>query len=258
MRLRRIILLLFLGLLTLPLASLFVLSFQNVDGATFKWYFSILENEKFVSALILTTLVSMAVGAATVVLSFVLSLSWYDRRQLSVVLVLILVVGLLPPDIFSLGLNKFAQAIGFRSSNLFFLITGLVAYTLPIGVLLFWARFYFIDRSIVIAARDIGMKGPSILAKVILPLSSATITACFLLSFLLAFNEYPRTFYLSGSATLLSEFLNGKLSSGADESIYAAGSSTILMSVIVIAGYVVVHQLYARRKAMQELQESAP
>lgn len=253
MRAARYFLIVFLGLLTLPLASLVVLSFQNVDGEMFKWYISIMGNESFTSALLLTTGVSILVGACTVLLAFLLSLSWYDRRQLSIVLVLILVIGLLPPDIFSLGLNRFAQAIGFRSSNLFFLVLGLVSYALPIGVLLFWARYYFIDPTVIVAAKDIGMKRIPILAKVILPLSSATVTACFLLSFLLAFNEYPRTYYLSGSNTLLSEFLNGKLSSGADESIYAGGSSTILMSLVFIAGYVAVLRMYTARKARRQI-----
>lgn len=247
MKATRYFLLVFLGLLTLPLVSLVMLSFRSVDGEMFKWYVSIMGNETFTSALLLTTGISIVVGLATVLLSFLLSLSWYNGRQLSLVLLLVLVIGLLPPDIFSLGLNRFAQAIGFRSSNLFFLVFGLVSYTLPIGVLLFWARYYFIEPTVIVAAKDIGMKRIAILAKVIIPLSSATITACFLLSFLLAFNEYPRTFYLSGSYTFLSEFLNGKLSSGADGSIYAAGSGTILITALVIAVYVATRRLIASR-----------
>lgn len=87
------------------------------------------------------------------------------------------------------------------------------------------------------------------------PLSSATVSACFFLSFLLAFNEYPRTYYLSGSDTLLSEFLNGKLSSGAEESIYAAVGGIILVTAIVTVGYVTSRRFLSGRARRKDLRE---
>jgi ABC-type spermidine/putrescine transport system permease subunit II len=130
------------------------------------------------------------------------------------------------------------------NSNLFFLCVGLTLYTMPIGILLFWSRFYFIPDSLIISGSDIGMKRFYIVTKIILPLSKNTAISCALLSFLLAFNEYPRTYYLSGANVLVSEFLNGKLSSGADGSIYAGGSITIIITAVSILLMAIFYALF--------------
>lgn len=234
MKITKPILILFLGILIIPIFSIVILSFQNNNGEFFKWYKSILANEEFKNAIMLSTFASVLTGIFSVFLSFILSLSWFNKRQLFIVLTLILIVGLLPPDIFALGINKVSQLLGFYSSNFFFFISGLTFYTLPFSILLFWTRFYFIEQTTITAAKDIGIRRFYIVTKIIYPLSKSTATTVFLLSFLLAFNEYPRTYYLSGSNVLLSEFLNGKLSSGADESIYAGASITIILTAILI------------------------
>jgi len=84
------------------------------------------------------------------------------------------------------------------------------------------------------SARDIGLNNKSIIIRLILPLSGPALINCTVLSFLLAFNEFPRTYYLSGSNVLISEYLSGRLNSGADGSDYAAGSLLILVTVAVI------------------------
>ena len=249
MKITKTILILFLGILIIPIFSIIVLSFQNNTGDVFKLYQSIFANKDFTDAFLLSTFVSFLTAAFSVFFSFLLSLSWFNKRQMFVVLMLILIVGLLPPDIFALSINKVSQLLGFYSSNFFFLIVGLTFYTLPFGVLLFWTRFYFIEQTTIVAAKDIGLQRFYIITKIILPLSKATVTTSFLLSFLLAFNEYPRTYYLSGSNVLLSEFLNGKLNSGADQSIYAGGSITIILTTILIIGYFSFHSISQRTKS---------
>jgi spermidine/putrescine transport system permease protein len=249
MKISKTILILFLGILIIPIFSIIVLSFQNSNGYFFKWYQSISANEEFNNAFLLSTLVSILTAVFSVLFSFILSLSWFNRRQLFIVLTLIVAVGLLPPDIFALSTNKVSQLLGFYSSNLFFLIIGLTFYTLPFNVLLFWTRFYYIDQSTFVTAKDIGLQRFYIITKIILPLSRVTTTTCFLLSFLLTFNEYPRTYYLSGSSVLLSEFLNGKLNSGADESIYAGGSITIILTVVLTIGYFFFQSISQRKQS---------
>jgi ABC-type spermidine/putrescine transport system permease subunit II len=75
-----------------------------------------------------------------------------------------------------------------------------------------------------------------------------------MLSFLLAFNEYPRTYYLSGSYELLSEFLNGKLSSGTDESIYAGGSITIFITVVSIILLFIYSAFITRKRQLGKVE----
>lgn len=247
MKTAKILLILLLIVLVVPIFSILTLSFQNSGSETFKWYNEILKNKGFTGSFFLTVLVSTCTALLTLILSFAISLSWFNKKQMLIVLFLILVLGLLPPDIMALGISKIEQLLGFYSSNLLFLIIGLTMYCLPFGVLILWARFYFIEDSIITAARDLGLRKFYIVIKIILPLSSAAIVSCTMLSFLLAFNEYPRTYYLSGSYELLSEFLNGKLSSGTDESIYAGGSITIVITVVSII-FLFIYSAFVTRK----------
>jgi ABC-type spermidine/putrescine transport system permease subunit II len=240
MNITKIILICVLGILIIPIFSIIILSFQNNSGEPLKWYQSILINDEFLNSLFRSCFVSIFAAIFGVLVSFLISLSWFNKRQLFVVLMLILIVGLLPADIIALSLNKVFQLLGIYSSNYFILIYGLIYYILPFNVLLFWTGYYFIDSPSLVAAQDIGMKRFYIISRIIWPLSKTTATTCFILSFLLVFNEYPRTYYLSGSTVLLSEYLNGKLNSGADESIYAGGSITIIITAIMILGYFIL------------------
>ncbi len=248
MKLAKTILLLFLGLLIIPIFSIIILSFHSSNGNPFKWYGVILQNENFTTAFILSVLISACTAILNGSLSFILALSWFNKRQLFLVLIMILILGLLPPDILALSISKISQFVGISDSNLFFVMIGLTLYTLPFGVLLFWSRFYFIEAATIATAKDIGIRKFYIVTKVILPLSKATMISCLLLTFLLAFNEYPRTYYLSGSYVLVSEFLNGKLSSGADESIYAGGSITIIITAFSIIILALLSAFFSRRR----------
>ena len=115
------ILLGFIGILIIPIFSLFVLSFKATDGNTFKWYLEILKNESFISAFLSSFITSIAVGCLTVLLSFFISLSYFEKKTRLIVILAVLVMGLIPPDIVSVSINKFAQIIGFNRANLFFL-----------------------------------------------------------------------------------------------------------------------------------------
>lgn len=237
MKTKTTILIFILGILTIPILSILELSFQNNNGNIFKWYLSVLFDEEFKSAFMRSCTVSVLVAALGVIFSFIISLSWFDKRQFIVVLTLILIIGLLPPDISAISIIKVQQMFGIYSSNYFILVLGLIYYILPFSVILFWTTFYYIDPITLIAAKDIGLKNIYVIIRIIFPLSKMTSITCFILSFLLAFNEYPRTYFLSGTSVLLSEYLNGKLNSGADESIYAGGSLTIIMTASMIFVY---------------------
>ena len=246
MKILKVIIYFILGILIVPIFSILVLSFQNNNGELLKWYQFILVNEEFLNAFLLSGIVSILTAIFCVLFSFIISLSWFDNRSFFILLIQILIIGLLPPDIIALSINKTLQLFGFYNSNLLSLIIGLIYYTFPFSVLLFWTRYYFIEQTTLIAAKDIGLKRFFIITKIIWPVSKATALTCFIFIFLLAFNEYPRTYYLSGSFVMLSEYLNGKLNSGADESIYAGGSITIIMTAIVIVGYSILQYFIKR------------
>lgn len=227
----------FMGILILPIFSLFALSFNATDGNMLKWYLEIFKNESFISAFLSSLIASIFVGSLTLFFSFLISLSYFEVKTRLIVIFLVLIMGLMPPDISSVSINKLCQVIGFNRANLFFLYFGLILYCLPFGIIILWTRYYFIDKQLIAAGEDLGLSNKSIVLKIILPLSKTALVSVFLFSFLLTFNEYPRTFYLSGSVEFLSEYLNGKLSSGTDNSIYAGGTISILITCLTIFIY---------------------
>ena len=162
MTISKTILLFSLWVMIIPIFSIVALSFQNNGGIAIKWYQAILLNENFTQAFGLSAFISMCTSILTTFISFTISLSWYNKKQMFVVLLSIVVIGLLPPDIMALSISKFSQILGLYNENLFFLVIALTFYTLPFGVLLFWSRFYFIENSIITAAKDIGVKQPYI------------------------------------------------------------------------------------------------
>jgi len=248
------ILVAFIGVLIIPIFSLFVLSFKSTNGIVFKWYIEILKNESFISAFINSSLTSLTVGVLTAILSFLISLSYFQRKTRLFIIFSILVIGLMPPDIVSISINKFAQIIGFKKSNIGFLIFGLLQYCLPFGIIILWTRYYLIDKNLFITSEDLGLNKKSILLKILLPLTKTALISVFLFSFLLTFNEYPRTYYLSGSVEYLSEFLNGKLSSGTDNSIYAGGTISVIITCIIIFVYALImkHKTLTKSVSLQK------
>jgi ABC-type spermidine/putrescine transport system permease subunit II len=248
----RILLILLLGVLILPIFSIVGLSLSH-SNTPFEWYHSILANSNFREALALSLLLAFIVGITSTCFAFILGLSWFNKKQRFVIGVLVAIIGLLPPDVFALSLVKVFQVLKLYDSHFVLLLIGMSMYTLPFSILLFWSSFYFINNALLMSAEDIGLTKINTAVKIILPISKNAVISSFILSSLLAFNEYPRTFYLSGSRVFLSEFLNGKLSSGADKSIYAGGSLTILVTSAIVCLFALTNILRARRQRIANL-----
>jgi spermidine/putrescine transport system permease protein len=240
----KLILIVLTGVFIMPIFSLLHLSFQNTSGNFLKWYYYILSNSDFLISFLNSFIISLINGVSTMILGFILSISYFSDKSIrTLTIFFILVTGLMPPDIVSLSINKLAHIFGVYKSNIFFLFFSLLLYCLPFSIIILWTRYYFIDKNILIVSKDIGMSNNSIILKVLMPLSNTALISTFMFAFLLSFNEYPRTFYLSGSTIYLSEYLNGKLSSGTDNSIYAGGTITILTSCCIILVYGLVLKL---------------
>ena len=210
----KIILIATIGVLVIPIFSLFLLSFKSTNSNLFQWYIEIVNNENFISAFLNSFTTSLIVAFISVIIAFILSPTYYDRKKQIIVLLFLLLMGLMPPDVVAISINKISQIMGFNRANLIFLYFGLLIYCLPFGIIILWTRYYFIEKDLLVVSEDLGLSNNSIIFKIILPLSKTALLSVFLFSFLLSFNEYARTYYLSGSTEILSEYLNGKLSSG--------------------------------------------
>lgn len=242
------ILIFILVLIIIPIFSIFYYSFLDTGIDKLHWYNKIMNNGAFLDALWLSAKTSFVVALITSIIGFIISLAWFNKKQRYAVILLIIILGLTPPDIIALGISKFSQLLNLYDVNLFFTIIGLMLYTLPFTILLLWSRYYFIDDAIIKSARDIGMNNIQINIKIILAMSITALISSLIFSFILALNEYPRTYYLSGHHNLLSEYLYGKLRSGADNSIYAGSGVTIIITYIFLLITFFIIQLNSIKK----------
>jgi len=238
----KVLLCLFLLLLITPVIVVVYLSFMDLSqtSTTISWYQLILNNHSFQDSFSTSILVGLIATIISVVISIIISLSYFNKQNRKFVIFFVFLLGLLPSDILALSITKISQFVGIYESTTFFLIYGLFLYVLPFNILFLWVRYFFIDNSILLSTNDLGMDSFNRYIKILFPLTKSTIFSCALLSFLLIFNEYSRTFYLSGSKEFLSEFLFGKLNSGADPSIYAASSISIFISIFCLLIFLVI------------------
>lgn len=241
--LRKGVLITFLFLIVMPLLLTLLLSFSSFNsfdpasqefGLSLDWYRIALENTRFREALWNSVSMASIVALITTVIAFILSLSWWNLSQRIVVVGLIILWGIIPAE---------AQAISFSTLNSSF---GLYAFSsmlhgfsiclgiLPYAILVLWGVLNTLDINMFAAAHDLGANKTAIIRRIIIPLAMPGIISAFLLSFLLTFNEYIRTFYLSGALQYLPEYLNGKLMSGADASVYAAGGLNVALAIIFL------------------------
>jgi ABC-type spermidine/putrescine transport system permease subunit II len=248
MKIAKTILILLLIILVIPIFSTVALSLSETSGMPLKWYGQIIHDDSFLNSFFLTFYVSIITSVVSLIFSFILSLSWFDKKQRYIVLFFLLIFGLLPPDILSLAITKVAGMFGLYNANILLMICGLTLYCLPFSVLILWARYYFIDRSLLIIASDIGVEGKCIISRIILPMSFQALVSCATLNFLLAFNEFPRTYYLSGAYVFISEFFSGKLNSGTDDSVYAGASLVVISTVFLIIAFSVFQSSRLRQQ----------
>lgn len=252
MKLVKLLLLIVVCILIVPIFSLFILSITNTGNNVFEWYKVILENENFSRAFLNSITISAIVSLLSVFISTYISLSYFGSKEKYVLILIIIIIGLMPADVIAISINKMGQLLGLNRSNIFFLIFSLILYCLPFTIIILWIRYYFIDVSLLKAGRDLGLNNTSMIKKIIIPLSKNAIINVFLFSFLLTFNEFTRTYYLSGSTEYLSEYLNGKLSSGTDNSIYAGATISILITIIIILVYFAYNNLKVKKDMIRK------
>ena len=166
------VLLILLGILFTPIISILILSFKETDGQKFKWYNEIINNDTFLSAFTYSFSTSIVVAVLNTIICFLISISYFNKKIAIWVILVVLLLGLTPPDIISVSINKMAQNIGFNRSNVLFLYFGLLLYCFPFGIIILWSRYYFIEIGIITVSEDLGLKNSSIILKIILPLSS--------------------------------------------------------------------------------------
>jgi len=124
-----------------------------------------------------------------------------------------------------------------------------VIWALPFGLLVMMAVVNRLDPAIEEAARDLGAGRLETFRRVTLPLVWTGIFGAFLFGFTLSWNDFERTVLVASENTLPLEIFALATVRVLDPSLYALGSFTIVVSLVVILGILAVSMVQRRRQA---------
>jgi putative spermidine/putrescine transport system permease protein len=250
-----------------PVITIFVLSFQGPEGGltfpmrgwSLHWYRELWEGLGVVdigAALRRSLLLGTVVMALTVLLSLLAGLAFRKKLAGGNLLFYVTVASLIMPSIIvSLGiglqfrlldgaikwlleaigataaLEGFTTSLGMFSSGLGAHLT----WTLPFGLLIMFAVFNRFNPAYEEAARDQGATPWQTFAHVVLPLIGPSVVGIGMFGFTLSWDEIARSSQAIGDLNTLPLELQGLTTTVTTPAIYALGTVTTLVSLLVIA-----------------------
>lgn len=240
-----------------PMITIFMLSFQGPDGGlTFPmngvslyWFEKLLAGGGVVdigSALGRSLRLGLLVMGLTVLLALAAGLAFRQRFRGAGLVFYVTVASLIVPSIVvSLGIglsfrlfdswlggsDSFTTSQGLYTSALGAHLT----WTLPFGLLIMFAVFNRFNRSYEEAARDLGAGPWQTFVHVVLPLIAPSLIGVAMFGFTLSFDELARTSQAIGDLNTLPLELQGLTTTVTTPEIYALGTLTTGVSLLVIA-----------------------
>ena len=250
-----------------PMLVIVVLSFQGPEGGltfplrgvSLHWFAKLAEGLGVVdigAALRRSLGLGLAVMVFTVVFSVLAGLAFRKKLAGGNLLFLVVVASLIMPSIIvSLGvglefrlldtgikqaieflgmtytLEGFGTALGLYTSALGAHLT----WTLPFGLLIMFAIFNRFNPAYEEAARDLGATPWQGFRHVVLPLIAPSVVGIGMFGFTLSWDEIARTSQAIGDVNTLPLELQGLTSTVTTPSIYALGTVTTVVSLLVMA-----------------------
>jgi putative spermidine/putrescine transport system permease protein len=270
---------LFLLFLYGPMITIFVLSFQGPEGGltfplrgvSLHWFHKLAEGLGTVdigAAFRRSLMLGAVVMGATVTLSVLAGLAFRKKLRGGDALFYIAVASLIMPSIIvSLGiglqfrlidsgikellgalgaqstLEGYGTALGLLSSALGAHLT----WTLPFGLLIMFAVFNRFNPAYEEAARDLGATPWQGFRHVVLPLIGPCVVGIGMFGFTLSWDEIARTSQAIGDVNTLPLELQGLTSTVTTPAIYALGTVTTIVSLLVMAAALGAGALLRRR-----------
>jgi len=260
-----------------PMLTIVLLSFQGPDGGlTFPmnglsthWFNKLwsdgLPNVDIWSAFGRSAWLGLLVMLLTVVLSLLAGLAYRKRFAGADALFFVVIASLIMPSIVvSLGIGlefriiddavkKLAPAsitAGYDTAmGLFTSALGAhLTWTLPFGLLIMFAIFNRFDPRYEEAARDLGASPWQALRHVVLPIIGPSVIGIGLFGFTLSWDEIARTSQAVGYLNTLPLELQGQTTTVTTPVIYALGTLTTGVSLLVIAAALAAIGLLRRRQ----------
>ncbi|WP_374591098.1 ABC transporter permease [Novosphingobium sp.] len=230
-----------------PMIAVFILSFQGpsggmtfpMRGVSLHWFTDLFSSTRYGDlgdAFWRSIALSLLVMLITVVVSFFAGLGFRRRFWGSGALFYLAIVSLVMPGILTgLGIGTIFQSLGLRTS---WLVSGLgahLSWTLPFGLLIMFAVLNRFNGSWEEAARDAGARPGQVLWMVTLPIVFPGLIAVALFGLTLSYDEYPRSLLTVGTRNTLPIHIANLTANVTTPALYAIGTLTTLLSLLVIA-----------------------
>ncbi|MEM6299751.1 MAG: ABC transporter permease subunit [Bacteroidota bacterium] len=210
---------------------------------SFKWYIEAVSNAKFIESSLNSATLSLLCAIVATPVAFVCALSWWSIRQRNTFIIILVLISVTPPETLGILFGTVSNYFELYEVSYLFQAYALTIKALPFAVFMIWGMLKELDQNLVKASRDSGASNQVTAIRIILPLTVPALVSAFLLSFLLSFNDYGITSYLSGATEYLSEYINGKVNSGADPTVFASGGINILMASLFMLVSFLVYKL---------------
>jgi putative spermidine/putrescine transport system permease protein len=243
-----------------PTLTITVLSFQGpsgglvfpMQGVSTHWFGQVFQRQSigdiggsFDRSLKLGLIVMLL----TVTISFLAGLAFRRRFVGAGALFYIAVASLIMPSVVvSLGIGALFELMGIERTWWSSGLGAHLTWTLPFGLLIMFAVFNRFDKRFEEAARDLGASPVQTVRHVVLPIVLPSLVGVALFGFTLSYDELARSSQALGALNTLPLELHAMQSNATTPVIYALGTLTTALSLVVIGtSLAVLYGLRARQ-----------
>jgi putative spermidine/putrescine transport system permease protein len=243
-----------------PTLTITVLSFQGpsgglvfpMQGVSTHWFGQVFQRQSigdiggsFDRSLKLGLIVMLL----TVTISFLAGLAFRRRFVGAGALFYIAVASLIMPSVVvSLGIGALFELMGIERNWWSSGLGAHLTWTLPFGLLIMFAVFNRFDKRFEEAARDLGASPVQTVRHVVLPIVLPSLVGVALFGFTLSYDELARSSQALGALNTLPLELQAMQSNATTPVIYALGTLTTALSLVVIGtSLAVLYGLRARQ-----------
>jgi putative spermidine/putrescine transport system permease protein len=244
-----------------PTITITILSFQGPQGGlvfpmrgwSLHWFGQVFQRQSIGDihgSFARSIQLALVVMVLTVVISFLAGLAFRQRFIGSTALFYVAIASLIMPSVVvSLGIGALFEVLGI---DRFWWNAGLGAHltwTLPFGLLIMFAVFNRFDKRLEEAARDQGASGVQTVRHVVLPIVLPSLIGVGLFGFTLSYDELARSSQAMGALNTLPLELQAMQTNATTPVIYALGTLTTALSLLVIFVSLGTALLLQRRRA---------
>ena len=222
-----------------PLLLLVLFSFGRnslasfpMHGLTFDWYVRLFHNDDFREALKNSAIVSLSVGAVSVIVGMLsaLAIAPLRRKRAAPLLAIATVPLMMPPLVLGLALLSAYSALGL-SLGVSTVVPGQVVFIQPFVILVIYARMTDFDTTLLDSARDLGASPMQVFLTVTLPIIRPTVIGAALIAMALSLDEFIITYYTIGGGLTLPTLIWGMLRRAVDPSINALATLILCATI---------------------------